>query len=533
MSGIEGGSDYTDLAAAELIELALKNGEVSLTDSGAVYTTTGARTGRAPADRYIVCEPSSEDLIDWGVVNQPFSPANFDALWQRVKDYLAGVDNYISHLHIGACEDHYLPLVVTTETAWHSLFAQNMFVHPNQSYNCKDKRRWKILHAANFVCEPERDGTHSDGCVIINFSQRKVLLAGMKYAGELKKSMFSVQNFLLPERDVLPMHCAANVGVDEQGISDTCLFFGLSGTGKTTLSADPKRYLIGDDEHGWARDKVFNFEGGCYAKTIDLCQKNEPIIWQAIRYGATVENVAVDKTLRVADYSDTTISENGRCSYPLKHIEKRVEANFAGEARHVIFLTCDVSGVLPPVAILSKEAAAYHFLSGYTAKIASTELSAEDSNADAIEPVFSACFGAPFMPRPARVYADLLMRRVESFGSKVFMVNTGWYGGSGVPGLDGKSSGKRFSIAKTRTIVSAIQSGALDNVKTELLEVLNLRIPLQLSGIDDDLLNPRRCWENKKDYDLECKKLAELFMENMDKYSPSDAIKCAGPKIKG
>lgn len=532
MSGIEDGSDYTDLTAAELIELALKNNEVALTDTGAVYTTTGVRTGRAPADRYIVREPSSEDLIDWGTVNQPFSPVAFDALWNRVKDYLSGVDNYISHLHIGACEDHYLPLIITTETAWHSLFAQNMFVRPNKSYNCKDKRRWKILHAANFVCDPARDGTRSDGCVIINFSQRKVLLAGMKYAGELKKSMFSVQNFLLPERDVLPMHCAANVGVDEQGDSETCLFFGLSGTGKTTLSTDPKRYLIGDDEHGWARGKVFNFEGGCYAKTIDLSKNNEPLIWQAIRYGATVENVVVDERLRIADYSNTEFGENGRCSYPLHHIKQRVEANFSAEAKYVIFLTCDLSGVLPPVSILTKEAAAYHFLSGYTAKIASTEGSANsDVLEETIAPTFSACFGAPFMPRPARVYADLLMRRIESFGSRVFLVNTGWYGGSGVKGVDGKSVGQRFSIAKTRTIISAIQAGELDDIKTESLDILNLSIPLQVIGIESSVLNPRDSWEDKMAYDVEAKKLAELFVKNMQRFSISDAIKSAGPKV--
>lgn len=532
MSGIEGGSDYIDLSAAELIELALKNNEVALADTGAVYTTTGRRTGRAPADRYIVREPSCEDLIDWGTVNQPFPPSTFDALWNRVKDYLAGVDNYISHLHTGACEDHYLPLIITTETAWHSLFARNMFVRPNQSYNCKDKRRWKVIHAANFVCDPKRDGTHSDGCVIINFAQRKVLLAGMKYAGELKKSIFTVQNFLLPERDVLPMHCAANVGVDELGNSDTCLFFGLSGTGKTTLSADPKRYLIGDDEHGWARGKVFNFEGGCYAKTIDLSKNNEPIIWQAIRYGATLENVVVDKDSRTANYCDAAFSENGRCSYPLPHIDQRVEANFSDEPAHVIFLTCDVSGVLPPVSVLSKEAAAYHFLSGYTAKIASTEQSSEENELlDAIQPTFSSCFGSPFMPRPARVYADLLMRRVESFGSKVFMVNTGWYGGSGVKNANGKSIGRRFSISQTRKIVTAIQSGELDDVKTEHLGQLNLNIPTQLSGFDSVFLNPRKIWGDQSAYDIEAKKLAELFVNNMQRFSISDAVKAAGPKL--
>lgn len=523
------GADYIDLTAAELIERALQAGEVALTDSGAIHTATGTRTGRAPGDRYIVREPSSETLIDWGAVNQPFEVDAFQALWDRVKTHLAGRDNYISHLHIGACDDNYLPLIVTTETAWHSLFARNMFVHPSHSYNCKNKRRWRILHAANFVCQPNRDGTNTDGCVMINFAQRKVLIAGMRYAGELKKAMFSVQNFLLPERDVLPMHCAANVGIDEDGNSDTCLLFGLSGTGKTTLSADPKRYLIGDDEHGWARDRVFNFEGGCYAKTIDLSPCNEPLICKAIRFGAIVENVMVDSDSRRADYSDTSYSENGRCSYPLKHIDERVEANFSGEAEHVIFLSCDVSGVLPPVSILSKEAAAYHFLSGYTAKIGSTELATDGSVNAAVSPVFSACFGAPFMPRPAHIYADLLMRRIDSFGSKVFLVNTGWTGGSGAV-VDGQSKGRRFPIPVTRAIVSAIQSGELDNIETRHLDTLNLHIPLRVTGVDSDLLNPRDAWADTNDYDAAAKSLAKLFVDNIDQFSVAAAIKVAGPK---
>jgi phosphoenolpyruvate carboxykinase (ATP) len=510
---------YADLSVDALIQQALERKEGVLAANQAFCATTGPRTGRSPKDRFIVQEPSTSDTIDWGAVNQPFDPAKFEALWTEASIRIKQGDHFVSHLRVGAEENYTLPVTVMTEMAWHMLFVTQLFIRTKTQHPPKNPG-WTLLSLPSFTTDPAIHGTNSDAALIINLKTRQILLCGLRYAGEMKKAMFSILNYLLPASDVLPMHCSANVG--EAG--DVALFFGLSGTGKTTLSADPERYLIGDDEHGWSAEGVFNFEGGCYAKCIDLSQKSEPLIWNALRHGAIMENVVLDPKTLEPIYSDGSLTQNTRAAFPLESIEKRIPDSKAGQPSAVIFLTCDLYGVLPPVAILSKEQAAYYFLSGYTALVGSTEV----GQTEAVKSTFSTCFGAPFFPRPASVYAELLMKRLEHAKCPVYLVNTGWTGGPYAQ-ENSKERGQRFSIPVTRAIIHAILNNTISAQDTSLVPGFNFAIPNTLSGVETKLLNPRNTWQNPADYDAQAKMLMDKFTENFKRFNVSEAVRKAGP----
>ena len=505
---------HRNLSTPLLVEAAIKNGEGVLSDRGALVSETGKRTGRSPKDKFTVKDPVTEARIDWGTVNLPFSSENFDALYDRVLEYLSGKQVYVQDLFCGADPKYQLPIQVITECAWHSLFVRQLFIRPTPEELRNHKPEFTIVSAPSFLADPRRDGTNSEVFVIVNFTRRLVIIGGTQYAGEMKKSIFGVMNFLLPARNVFPMHCSANIG--EDGV--TALFFGLSGTGKTTLSADPTRRLIGDDEHGWSATGVFNFEGGCYAKCIKLSEQNEPQIWNALDFGAVLENVVLDPVTRVPDYDDDSRTENTRAAYPVEHIDNAVIPGFGGHPKNVVFLTADAFGVLPPVSKLTPEQAMFHFMSGYTAKVAGTEAGVTEPQA-----TFSTCFGAPFMPLPPKVYAEMLGRRLREHGAQCWLVNTGWQGGRyGV--------GKRMSLPYTRAMVNALVEGALDNVEFEIEPAFGLSIPRSVPGVPSELLNPRNSWKDKAAYDKTAADLSARFEKNFQQFDAPREIKDAGPR---
>lgn len=501
-----GKTTHLNLSADELLRAALARGEGVLAANGALTVKTGKRTGRSPTDRFIVQDEMTQTTVNWDDRNQGISPVIFDKLWDKALHYLQDKTVFVSHLAVGEDKRYQLPVTVVTEQAWHSLFVYDLFIrtlHANY-----DEKGWLMLNASGLKLQADLDGVKSEAALIIDFSKRKILLCGLEYGGEMKKAMFSILNFLLPVQDVLPMHCAANKG--EKG--DVALFFGLSGTGKTTLSADPERYLIGDDEHGWSKEGVFNFEGGCYAKCIDLQEDKEPVIWNAIRHTALLENVVLNEQ-GIPDYADSSLTQNTRAAYPREHIPLRVNENAAGHPHAVVFLTCDLYGVLPPVALLNESQAAYYFLSGYTALVGSTEV----GSSAAIKPTFSTCFGAPFFPRPPKIYADLLIKRLHETGAKVYLVNTGWHKGAYGQG------GERFSIPTTRAVIKAIVTGEAAKADYTILPGLDLAIPRALNGVDTHLLDPRSSWSDQGAYEENQARLRAQFRENFKRFEKDHA----------
>lgn len=487
-----------NLSTAALVEHALREGSGELSASGAFATRTGAYTGRSPGDRFIVASDEAAAKVDWGSVNRPFAPDAFERLEQRLHAYLQNRPTYVFDGFSGADPRFRLPIRVTTERAWHNLFARQLFIRPTRDELGAHVPQFHIVSAPGFKADPRIDGTASEAFVIIHLDKRIVLIGGTEYAGEIKKSVFSVMNYLLPAQGLLPMHCAANVG--PQG--DVALFFGLSGTGKTTLSADPQRRLIGDDEHAWSDTGVFNLEGGCYAKCIHLSAEREPQIWDAIRFGAVLENVVLDPDTRHPRYDDASLTENTRAAYPIEHIQGAVIPGVAGHPRTILFLTADAFGVLPPIARLSPEQAMYHFLAGYTSKLAGTERGITQPQA-----TFSACFGAPFLPLPPAVYARKLGECLGRHGTRVFLVNTGWTGGPfGV--------GRRMDLAHTRQLVRAAIDGTLGRVPFDREPAFQLDVPRECPGVPPELLMPRSTWDDPAAYDAKAAELAQRFELN-------------------
>lgn len=523
--GIHHTDDRTaiDPSPARLIEKAVSRGEGILASTGALAVTTGKYTGRSPKDRFIVDTPDVHDKIAWGNVNVPFSEEDYQLVHDEVISYLSERRIFMVHGIAGADRRYSRKILVLTELASQALFAHQMLVRPTEdelvNYGRAD---FVVMACPGLKLDPAVHHTHSEAAVIINFKERVVLIAGTQYSGEIKKSIFSVMNYLLPvEENVLTMHCSCNMNPQSHG---TTVFFGLSGTGKTTLSAAEGRLLIGDDEHGWAKDSVFNIEGGCYAKTIRISEATEPQIWHAIRFGSLCENVVLDPNSRVADYDDDSLTENGRVAYPVEFIENAVVKGRAKRTPDVvIFLTADAFGVLPPISKLDENAAMYHFMTGFTSKVAGTERGIKEPT-----PTFSSLFGEPFMPLDPMVYAKMLGEKIEHNGTRVYLINTGWSGGS-------YGTGSRIKLKYTRKMVEAAQSGIIDDSEFVHDERFNLDVPTSCPGVPDELLNPRSTWADKDAYDATAEKLAQMFVENAEKrlQSMTPEVRAAGPRPLG
>lgn len=508
---------YWNASVPELVEFVVRRGEGELTQLGAVRTLTGKRTGRSPKDKFIVRDTTTETDVAWGNVNRPTTPVVFDRLLRKTIDHLNARDLFVTDAWAGADPDYGMPIRVVGTYAWHALFARQLFRRPTTDEIRRNVPQFLILAAPECLADPATDGTNSETYVVVNFSKKIALIGGTKYAGEIKKSIFTVLNFVLPPRGVFPMHCSANVGAD----GGVALFFGLSGTGKTTLSADPSRRLIGDDEHGWSDQGVFNFEGGCYAKCIRLSPKYEPQIYQALKFGVVLENVDIDEQTRVADFDSAKYTENTRAAYPVEHIDGAVpEGLVQAHPRAVVFLTCDAFGVLPPVSRLTTDQAMYHFLSGYTAKVAGTEAGLGNEP----QATFSTGFGEPFLPRSPISYARLLADKITRHKAACYLVNTGWGGGPfGV--------GKRIDLTTTRAIVKAAVDGTLAGVETSRDPIFGLPVPVAVPGVDTSLLMPRKTWKDPAAYDAKAHELADRFVQNFRRFPDApDAVRDAGPQ---
>lgn len=508
---------HWNLPVPQLVEHTISLGEGVLADTGALTIKTGKFTGRSPKDRFIVKDDLTSSTVDWNDINMPFDAEKFDSLYNKVCAYMEGKDLYVRDAYACADDNYRLSLRLLAEKPWSAMFAYNMFMRPTEQEILNANPEWTILCAPGFMADPEVDGTRQENFAVINFSRKTILIGGTGYTGEIKKGIFSVLNYVLPhQRNVLSMHCSSNVGQD----GDTAVFFGLSGTGKTTLSADPNRDLVGDDEHGWSNEGVFNFEGGCYAKTIDLSKEKEPQIWDAIKFGAILENIIFKEGTRTPDFKDTTITQNTRVSYPIHHIDNALQPSKGGIPKNIFFLTCDAFGVLPPISKLTPGQAMYHFISGYTAKVAGTE-------AGINEPVsaFSACFGAPFLPLHPTKYAEMLGERMTEHNVNIWLVNTGWSGGA-------YGTGKRMKLSYTRAMITAALNGQFDHVEFQEMPVFGLHIPTACPNVPDNLLNPRDTWEDQNAYDQKAQELANKFVQNFEQFKAeaNEEIMAAAPK---